>query len=356
MTTPKTKKRARIQPSGSVKPYVDIGIASNGVVPQSVASFLAANNLNVNALRLYQGQKLGNGLVAHAALLRKDEWEELDTRLVQEARQRLVGIADLNAAGLTMPLGGLGTLVSQFEKVGDLTEADVNMSGATAGNKDTVDFDLVGVPVPIIHKDFEINIRRLLASRRLGDGLDTTQISIATRRVADKLEEILFNGQDITVQGGTIFGYRTHPDRNTGTAVGDFGTIVNIFPTVNNMVIAAEADNYFSPYTLYVSKIQFSEMRAVFNDGSGQSAMVRILENIPTITSIKAADVIPDGELVLVTMLPDVVDLAIAQDITVVQWDQMGGMISQFKVMTAQVPRVKSDRRGRSGIVHFTGA
>ena len=48
----------------------------------SVAQTLLANNMNPQALRT-------------AASLRKDEWEVLDTSVVQIARERLNGVADL---------------------------------------------------------------------------------------------------------------------------------------------------------------------------------------------------------------------------------------------------------------------
>jgi uncharacterized linocin/CFP29 family protein len=324
---------------------------------------LAASDFSTNVLRPWypsnakeQAALARNGGIQNNALLRKDEWKQLDTRVVEVARTRLVGIADLRSRGLTLQLGGLGTLLSEYEKMGDMTAADLDMAGVTGGEKDTLDFTLVGVPVPIVHKDYSINIRRLLASRNQGNALDTLQAQVAARLVADKLESVLFAGAGITVDGNPIYGYTNHPDRNTGTAAGDFGTITNIFPSVNNMVIAAEADNYFGPYVLYVAKTQYAEMRAVYTDGSGQSAWQRCLDAIPQLAEIKPADILAAGSLVLVTMLPDVVDLAIAQDISNVQWDDLGGMVQNFKVMAAMTPRVKSDDANRSGIVHYTGA
>lgn len=307
------------------------------------AARLLAAGLRVNALRTN-------------TLLRKDEWKELDDAVIDQAREQLVGIADLQAAGLTHPLGGLGTLISEFEKLQDMSAANVDMGAETAGEEDTVGFVLVGVPVPIVHKDFRINIRRLEASRRLGDSLDTTAAQVAARKVRDELEDILFNGEAITVGGNTIRGYTDHPDRNTGTAAGDWGTIGNVYTTVNNMVRDAELDGYFGPFGLYVARTQYAEAREVFTDGSGQSAIQRSLQNIPNLQFFKPSDRLADGAVVLVTLMRDVVDLAIAQNIVTVEWTEMGGMINRFKVMAAMVPRIKSDSAGNSGIVHYTGA
>lgn len=269
---------------------------------------------------------------------------------------RLNGIADLRTYGLVQPLGGLGTILSGYEQLSDLTDANVDMSGVTPGEEDTPEFTEISVPVPIIHKDFRVNIRRLEASRRLGDALDTTAAQIATRKVTEMAEYILFRGSSMKVNTNAIYGYTTHPSRNIFAAVGDFGTISNIFPTINGMVQAAEADFFYGPFGLYVSGNQYAEMRAVYSDGSGQTAMQRCLEAIPSLKFIKPADQLADGSLVLTQLTRDVVDLALAQDIVVVQWDAMGGMVELFKVFSAMVPRIKADADGRCGVVHATGA
>lgn len=306
------------------------------------AAFLASG-LNVNALRTN-------------ALLRHEEWLELDKAVVDVARQRLNGIADLRTYGLIQPLGGLGTILSGYEQMGDMSDANVDMSGVTPGEEDKVDFSLVSVPVPIVHKDFRVNVRQLEASRRLGDRIDTTQAEVAARKVRDMLEYILFRGSAVKVNRNSIYGYTTHPNRNTGAAAGDFGTITNIYTTALLMIAALEADHFYGPYGLYVANTQFGEMRAVYTDGSGQSAVDRILKNLPEIKFVKPSEQLAAGSLVMTQLTKDVVDLAVAQDIVNVQWSEMGGLTSRFKVMCAMVPRIKADSEGHCGVAHFTGA
>lgn len=308
----------------------------------NAAQKLLKSGMNVNALRTN-------------ALLRKDEWIEIDREVVAIARARLTGVADLQALGLTHSLGGLGTLISQYEAASDMTPANVDMAGVTRGEEDDQEFDLRSVPIPIVHKDFRINIRRLEASRRLGDSIDTTQAATASRRVSDGLESMLFKGVGISIQGGTIYGYTTHPDRNTGTAVGAWSTIGNIYPTVLDMVRKAHEDHMYGPYYLYVASDVWPDLLAVHDDGSGQTALDRV-KRIPSLREVKTADELPDGNLILIQMTKDVVDLAVAQDITPIEWQTEGGMVSNFKIMSAMAPRLKSDYDGRCGIVHYTGA
>ncbi len=306
----------------------------------SIAARLLNSELNINSLRTND-------------LLRKEEWIELDRRIVEVARPRLIGIADLQSRGLTLPLGGLGTLISQYEASSDMTPAEISMDGVKEGEEDDQAFNLRSIPVPIIHKDFRLNIRRLEASRRLGDGLDTTQAQIAARRVSDKLEDLLFNGSGLQVDGNRIYGYTTHPNRNIGNAVGPWGTLPNAYDTVLSMIADAQEDHMYGPYVLYVSTNQWPNLLKVYTDGSGDTVLDRI-KKIPGISDVKFATALVIDTALLVQMTSDVVDLAVAQDIVTVEWESKGGMVTHFKVMCCMVPRIKSDYDGRSGIVHYT--
>lgn len=287
--------------------------------------------------------------------LRDDEWALLDARVVDVARARLNGINDLRAAGLVHDLGGLGTTVSQYEKASDMSSADVSMDGATKGEEDAVDYTLISVPVPIIHKDFRIGLRKLEASRKLGESLDTVQAEIAARKVAETLESILFLGaSNITINGQQLDGYTSFDDVNTATGAADWGTVDKIYPNVLAMVDACEQDGFFGPYMLYVATTQFGQMRQVYSAVPSQTAYDRVKSGISSIIDIKPCSLLTDSA-VLVQLTRDVVDLAVGMDIVTVPWQSDGGMTLHFKVMAAAAPRVKSDYNGNCGIAVITG-
>lgn len=303
------------------------------------------------------------GLVVNSAL-RKDEWEELDRAIVSAAVAPLNMTQRMMTAGLTRPLGGLGTLIAQYNQISEMTAANVSLSGNASGQKDRIDYDLVGVPVPVIFKEFELNARYLEASRRLGDGIDTANGAAAARVVGEKVEDLLINGDsNINLNGNTIYGLTNHPDRNTETATnlggGDFGTIANIVPTFSGILSALKADNYRGPYGVFVADTQYDQMAMSFySDGSGQSALNRVLQ-IPQIQFIESSAWLDAGEAVVVHLSRDVVELAYVQQywpITNLEWTSGDGMASNFKVMTVFAPMVKSDYAGRSGVFHCTGA
>ena len=303
---------------------------------------MTANGMNLNALRT-------NGT------LRKDEWKVLDTAVIDVTRSRLRAVADLQGAGLTRNLGGLGVMVDEWETSGDMNGAEVDMAGDTAGQEDTQTFSLHGVPIPIIHKDFRLNIRRLLAARRNGTPLDTMQAEIAARKVSETAEGILFSGSAVKVDGYQIYGYTNHPNRNTGslTAAWTDATNREILADVLDMIYSAEQAGYYGPFVLYVPGAYWAELRAEYSSNKTGTWLERI-RAIDNIQDVRVADTLSGDNVVMVQLTRDVVDLSVAQDVSTVEWDSRGGMVMHFKVMTAMAPRVKADDKGNSGVVHYS--
>jgi uncharacterized linocin/CFP29 family protein len=309
--------------------------------------------LVTNAAGFVQVQ--ARGVVANS-LLKKDEWEELDTAIVQAQSERLNAIARLQSRGLVRRLGSIGVMASQWNIGSQMSRAVVNMTGQAAADMDRVDYNLAGVPVPVIHKEYQIGERQLEASRRLGEAVDVTNAYEAGRVVAEELERMFFGGYELTLNGQTIYGVTNETNVNTGSATGDFGDISNIMDTFIDMVSDAAGDNYHGPFEAWVSTTQYIEMMDVYTDGSGLSAMARVIEAVPALEAIHAGDYLTDGSLVMVQMTPNVVDLALYEMGMNVEWASGDGMTHNFKVMSIAVPRVKSDYESQSGIVYYTGA
>jgi len=294
------------------------------------------------------------------SLLKEDEWRQIDAEVMEAARQPLRALADLRARGLTKPLGGLGTMISNWYTRSEMPAANVSMSGRGA-QRDLPDMKMAGVPVPIYSMEFAIDLRTLLASRRMGDGLDTTAAVEATRVVAEAMDGIVINGNSgIVINGATIYGYRTHPDRNTNTATnyggGDWGTAANVVPTVEGMINAANTDKHYGPFHLYVAQTQYNQAALkYYDDGSSDKPIDRIL-GLPPIAGVTMLPQLADGELLLISMTRETVEWAEAMDIQVREWATPDGMSSIFRVMACGTPRVKSRYGGESGIVHATGA
>lgn len=304
----------------------------------SAVQKLVANNMNTDVLRTNR-------------VLRQDEWKALDEAIIDVARSRLIIADDLRAAGLTRNLGGLGTTVDQYEQVSDMSAANIDMAGVTPGEEDDLAFKTVSVPIPIIHKDFRINIRRLEASRKMGATIDTSTAETASRKVAEKVEDLILNGVSYNIDGNGINGILD--TSNTGSISSWSGSGTDPYEDVLDMIVDAEDDNYYGPFNLYVGKQNAAWSRIVYSDGSGQTKRDRILQ-LDQINNVRTADELGSTEAVLVQMTSDVIDLSIGQDVTTVDWEHGSGMIVYFKVMTALAPRKKADYDGNEGIVYYS--
>jgi hypothetical protein len=315
----------------------------------SLAQMLLATNFNVNALRTN-------------AVLRKDEWVQLDQALVAIARQRLIGVADLMSLGLTYNLpNALGHTRLEWETISDMTAAEINMSGVTEAQGDRVAFALTGIPIPIIHKDFFINIRALMASRNANPSgpanLDTTQVALAGRLVSEKVEDLLFNGGFVAGVNGTVYGYTTEPNRNTGSVTASWALTATAGTSIVSDAIAmlgkAHGDFMFGPYGLYMPAAAFVHTADDYKTNSDRTILER-LQAIPGFNFVKPSDNLSASNIILVQLTSDVVDMVDGIQPMVIQWDSKGGMQLNFKVMAILVPRIKADQSGKSGIVHYS--
>jgi uncharacterized linocin/CFP29 family protein len=313
-----------------------------------VAQRLLQSGFNVNALRTND-------------TLRKDEWKLYDTALVTVARKRLIGIADLMSRGLVMRLpNALGITRVEWETVTEMTPADVTMSGISNDLNDRVEFELTGIPVPIIHKDFNINVRALEASRRTGQPLDTMQVERSTRQVVEKAESMLFLGHTGLGSNNTIYGYTNATNRNTGTSTNSHdwdtdSTGEEMLTDVLSMIDKMVTDNMYGPYGLYVTTTAYVRMGADFKSNSDKSILQRLLE-VPGLEFIKPTSDMPAKQQVMVNFSKDVVDIIDGIQPTLVEWDSHGGFVKHFKVIAIMLPRVRNDAETQSGIVHFTGS
>lgn len=297
-------------------------------------------------------------MAANDALLRYDEWKDIDRTVLQVGTDRLTAIADLQSKGLTHPLGSLGVTLSQWQTASDMTPAVIDMSGITPGPNSKVAFDTVNVPVPIIHKDFFLNIRHLEASRRGGEGLDVTQSTIAARLVAEASEDMLFSGSPIRVEGGVIYGYLNFPGRNTVTMATPWDQVTQanndlLLGEISDATAALRADHFYGPYTIYIPAEYEGKLDEDYREAGDQRTLRQRIMALSGIAEIKVADRLTGDNVVVVQLTREVVDLAVAQGISTIQWNVMGGMQQHFKVMACWVPRLKADYEGNSGIVHI---
>jgi len=295
------------------------------------------------------------------ATLRRDEWKHLDEAVLKISEERLGGITDLISKGLTYDLGngGMGSTVLEYHDVSDALAAEMTMDGVPRAKGDRPNYGTHYLPLPIIHADYEINARVLAASRNMGNALDTTLTERAARKVNEKLEDLLFTATTYTFGGGTIYSYLNQPDRNLESLTTNWDdsatTAARILSDVIKMKKAAIAAKHYGPFMLYIPG-NYETVLDEDYDTSGMSTQTirQRIEAIAGISGIKVVDTLTSDNVLLVQMTSDVVRLVRGMGIQNVEWTTQGKMITKYKVMTIQVPQVRSDQDGNSGIVHLS--
>lgn len=292
------------------------------------------------------------------ALLREDEFKQVDEEVVGVAQETLNAVQDLRDRDLTFNAGDLGTTLSQYDLVNDTTgNAQIDMDPRTHANNDTVTYTRKSVPIPVIHTDFQLPLRRILESRQTGEAVETTRVAHATRDVSETLEDLLLNGSNAPVlNGNTIEGYTNATNRTTGslTAKWDSQTGTDIIGDVSSMIQDLVDNNMAGPSILYIPTNYVATMGEDYKAESGMTVRERILQ-FPQIVDVKQADKLANDTVVLVRMARTVIDMAEVEDIQTIQWESGNGFTNFFMVMAAMAPRVKSDNANQSGIVVYSG-
>jgi len=306
-------------------------------------------------------------LTNNSAVLRRDEWKTLDETVLKIAESRLGGIQDLVSAGLVYNIGnGMGSTVLEWHDVSDAITAVATMDGVSRGNNDRQVYQTNYLPLPIIHADYEINSRVLASSRSLGQALDVGMAERAARKVNLLLEQMLFT--NTTYAWGTaddrsrnsIYSYINHPDRNLVTlstygAWSDSGTTgAEILASVLAMKQASIDDHFYGPWKIYIPTAYETVLDGDYDTTTpGTTIRDRILK-IAGITGISVVDTLTSANVLLVQMTSDVVRLVQGMPLQNVEWQSEGRFLTNYKVMTIQVPQIRSDQEGHCGIVHMS--
>lgn len=357
---------------------VGVDRIENGMASGSVAETLLANGMDPGALRPYIAEdnrgyitaNHGKSMVPTAnALLRKDEWAQFDTAVLKAARTRLRAWSDLSAAS-SFSMNGMNSMVLEHETMSDPGEAFTSFSGITEGRADAPQFQIEGLPLPITHCDFWFDARRLNISRTLGSPLDSAMAEAAGRRVAERIEKTLIGsvaGESLSpadrTYGSTptVYGYTNFPDRITktdmtaGSAGGWTGAV--LVAEVLDLMESLYDKNHYGPFMLYHSRDWTKYMDQDYSADKGDNTVRDRLKKIDGISDVRRLDLLSNTfTIILVQMTSEVARAVNGMNMTTVRWEGQGGMRLYFKVMAIQVPQLRSDYNGFTGIAHGTTA
>lgn len=348
------------------------GFAATG----NVGAQLLANNMDVNILRPWVGRDgrsyiaqsfIGNDgkVVAKAvplnnatATLRKYEWMQIDEVVIRAVRNRLRLVSDIRAAGLEFRVNGMSKITLETSTMTRAGKATLSMDPARISEGDRPEFDTALLPLPICHYDFYFNLREIAVSRNGQNPLDTVMVEEAGISVAEELEQLTLGTlPTYTYGGGTVYGLVNFPGRTTVQLTNPADTSWTGHTLVSE-VLGMRQDSMnrkrYGPWVLYVSPAWAGVLDADYSALKGENTVRQRILAVEGITEIRQLDYLTGLQFVLVQMTSQNIRMVIGLELTTIQWDTIGGMRQNFKVMALMVPQLRVDGDGNCGIIHGT--
>ncbi len=313
--------------------------------------------ISVHAGGAVDDPKNYRAIQVNAATLRPEEWKMLDQALIEVSRERLTGFDYIVSKGLVKTLpNAMATTVLEWQTMSDSQSAIMSMDGVTRGKSDNVLYGQKYLPIPIMHVDYEINQRKLLASRNMGNGIDVEEAKHGARAINVMKEDLLFGSVPFNFAGNSIYSFLNFPDRTTVALAKHWpvATGAEILADVVAMKTAAQTDLHFGPYTLFIPSEYATRLDDDYSVAGASHMTIRErIMKIAGIMDIVVVDRLAADNVLLVQMTSDVVQIVNGLPMQNVQWSVEGNFVVKHKIMEIAVPRLFSDYNGRSGIVHL---
>jgi len=301
----------------------------------------------------------------------------IDRAVVEVGLQRLTIAADVMAAGLTYNLTDpLSIAQLEWNTITKTQAPQRTMSPSARGETKMPILTPNRLPIYLTTDKFEIDIRTLKTSQRIGTPLDTTMVKQCVRGVNEAVEDATINGattldgQNLVVAGYNAPGLLNAPSVNTQSLTAAAWTSAPVGTTilaeVQAMIAKLQAKKKFGPYRLYVGTQIGNVLDNDYSTATNTVTTIRQrLLQIDTLEAIRTADLLSSGngaspsignKVILVQMTSDVIDMVVGQQPTVIPWTSLDGFTIHNLVMAILIPRVKVDAEGNSGIVVGTTA
>lgn len=301
----------------------------------------------------------------------------IDRAVVEVGLQRLTIAADIMAAGLVYNLTDpLSVAQLEWNTISKVGAAQRTMSPSARGETSLPIVTPNRLPIYLTTDKFEIDIRTLKTSQRMGTPLDTAMVKQKVRSVNEAIEDAVINGattldgQSLAVAGYSAPGLLNAPNANTKNLTAAAWTTTpvaaTIFAETMAMITQLQADKKFGPYRMYVGSQISNVLDGDYSTATNNVTTIRQrLLAIDGLESIKVADLLSNGngatpsignKVILMQMTSDVVDMVVGQPPTVIPWTSLDGFWIHNLVMAIMIPRVRSDADGNSGIVIGTTA
>jgi len=236
------------------------------------------------------------------------------------------------------------------------------MDGRWVGADDQAQIKYAGTPVPVINSTARFGWRQMEVLRK-GGMLDTETLANHQRRVAEKMEDLVLNGDaSVVVGGATIYGLRNHPNRNTSTHGFDLNntaTGANWLAAFKQIIDLCVGDNAYGKITVFLNYSDW--VYASVNEfvaGYPKTILQRLRE-IEQIADIVPASRIPADNIIGVAGLETGNWGSILSAMPMVTRPKFRANPEDdytFDVMAVVAPQFRTDFSGQMPVAHTTAS
>jgi hypothetical protein len=289
------------------------------------------------------------------ATLRKDEWKMLDDQVmdaVYTTPTRLFSDLRASVSSITIP-NGMGKTIYEYQRASDIGPAKTSMDGIAESDSDRPVFDLTGLPLPIVHKDFQFSARQIEISRNGGPPLDAMMARLSARKCMEEVEKYTVGSQTFAFGGYNVYGYTNFPQRMTQTITAP--SSANHATTISELLSMRKKltdKGYTGPFAVYMSPAWDQYLDEDYSTTKGSNTLRQRIGQIQGFGAVRTSYWLTGNTVLVVQMTSDVVQPIIGMDVVTLQWPSKGGMMINFKVMCILVPLLRADQNGITGIVH----
>lgn len=291
------------------------------------------------------------------ATLAIEEWRLIDDTVEEAARIQLRFVDDLLSRGLRKDIDGMATPAITYQRRGDITDAKISMRPLREAEKDRVEYDSVTMPIPIIHKGTSIDLRELAATRRAGRPMDTDMIGLMTRKVLEMAEQLAIGNLSFSWGGGTVYGPRNFPFRNTKVMTnptsGTWDPTVTMTEVID-MRQTARNDFRSGPYRMYYSTDWDPYLDQDYSSAYPGVTLRSRISQIASIESWVPLEILTGFQMLLIQMTSDVIRMIVGMPVRAIEWTSGDGFEHFITIMTILVPWLRVDQANNCGIVHGT--
>lgn len=207
-------------------------------------------------------------------VLPPETYMKIKEGIVKNARKhsiarQIIGVRPLNA--------GVGLQQWTYDTLTEVSDAQITYAFTETG-EDVADFGRSHVPIPVIHKEFRIGYRDIVAAQRGGYPLQASTADSASYKVMLQENAMLLNGYSADGSTYDIKGLYQSAGNSESTSK-DFGTAGNAMAKVQLAITELITDDIYGPYNLVLNPTQFMELAvSVLGSGAGDREINMVRE------------------------------------------------------------------------------